>query len=74
MPRIRLAAWYAGAAPGSELDVDDATLKDLTRDGLVAALVEPPVTADEPAAQAVEEPPTAAEASPDEAPAGRKRR
>lgn len=73
MPRIRLAAWYGGAAPGSELDVDDVQLKELTRDGLVAALVEAPAPAvDPPADQAADEP--AAETTPDQAPAGRKRR
>lgn len=73
MPRIRLAAWYGGAAPGTELDVDDVQLKEMTRDGLVAALVEAPAPAVGPTAdQAVDEP--AAETPADEAPAGRKRR
>lgn len=73
MPRIRLAAWYGGAAPGTELDVDDIQVKQLTRDGLVAAVVDPPAPAAvEPVDQAVDEP--AAETTPGQAPAGRKRR
>ncbi|MFF9279512.1 hypothetical protein [Streptomyces griseosporeus] len=48
MPRIRLAHWYAGQKPGTELDVDDDEARHLQRDGRVAALVEP-TEADSPA-------------------------
>ncbi|MFI6491214.1 hypothetical protein [Streptomyces sp. NPDC050564] len=58
MPRIKLANWYGDKAPGEELDVDDVTLKALSRDGLVAEVVETPQekpaaapAAEEPAAQ-----------------------
>ncbi|MET8978565.1 hypothetical protein ABZX85_23395 [Streptomyces sp. NPDC004539] len=47
--RIRLAAWYGDRAPGEVLDVDEATVKALTRDGLVAG-----VLADQPAAPPAE--------------------
>lgn len=40
MPRIRLSNWYGDKAPGDEIDVDDATLKGLRRDGRVAEVVE----------------------------------
>jgi hypothetical protein len=38
--RIKLASWYGDKAPGEEIDVDDATAKALSRDGLVAEAVE----------------------------------
>lgn len=40
MPRIKLASWYGDKAPGDEIDVDDATLKALRRDGRVAEVAE----------------------------------
>ncbi|MFM9703592.1 hypothetical protein [Streptomyces galilaeus] len=40
MPRIKLASWYGDKAPGEEMDVDDATLKALRRDGRVAEVIE----------------------------------
>lgn len=36
MPQITLANWYGDKAPGETIDVDEATLKGLRRDGLVA--------------------------------------
>ena len=38
MPRITLAHWHAGRAPGEELDVSDEELAQLRRDGRVAAV------------------------------------
>lgn len=40
MPRIKLAHWHDGHAPGDEIDVTDTKLKDLRRDGRVASVVE----------------------------------
>lgn len=37
--RIKLASWYGDKAPGEEIDVDDATAKALSRDGLVAEIL-----------------------------------
>lgn len=45
MPRIKLAFWHAGRAPGEEVDVCDTDLAALQRDGRVAAVLEPPATA-----------------------------
>jgi hypothetical protein len=39
MPRIKLASWYGDKSPGEEMDVDDAALKALRRDGLVAEVL-----------------------------------
>jgi hypothetical protein len=39
MPRIRLAFWHDGHAPGDEVDVDDGTLRALRRDGRVAEVL-----------------------------------
>jgi hypothetical protein len=39
MPRIKLSSWYGDHAPGDEIDVDEAQLKALTRDGRVAEAV-----------------------------------
>lgn len=38
MPRITLAHWHDGRAPGEEVDVDEDALKDLVRDGRVSAV------------------------------------
>lgn len=35
MPRIRLAHWHGGHAPGDVITVDDDTLRALQRDGRV---------------------------------------
>lgn len=43
MPRIKLAHWHGPHAPGDEIDVDDAALKSLVRDGRVATVVVEPV-------------------------------
>lgn len=82
MPRIQLAHWHDGQAPGTELDVDDDQLRTLVRDGRVAALVEDTPAEPEPDGQA--EPPeqaAAEEATPEPAPeaeepakSGRRRR
>ncbi|WP_432091015.1 hypothetical protein [Streptomyces sp. NRRL F-5630] len=53
MPRIELAYWHAGHAPGDELTVSDEELAALRRDGRVARVIRPaaePVT-EAPAAQ-----------------------
>ncbi|MFG3585135.1 hypothetical protein [Streptomyces sp. NPDC047990] len=42
--RIKLASWYGDKAPGEEIDVDEVTLKALSRDGLVAEVVAEPAT------------------------------
>jgi hypothetical protein len=58
MPRIKLSTWYGDHAPGDEIDVDDAGLKALRRDGRVADVVQPaeaPAPADSPAEQATPE-------------------
>lgn len=55
MPRIQLAHWHGGRAPGDVVDVDADELSQLHRDGRVAC-----VLPDEP------EPPTA----PPDAPSG----
>jgi hypothetical protein len=39
MPRIRLAYWHSGHAPGDEIDVTDAELAALQRDGRVAEVL-----------------------------------
>lgn len=39
MPRIRLAYWHGGHAPGDEIDVDEDTLRSLMRDGRVNELL-----------------------------------
>lgn len=40
MPRIKLAHWHDGHAPGDETDVTDEQLKALIRDGRVAEVVD----------------------------------
>jgi hypothetical protein len=42
MPRITLANWYRGKAPGDTVDVDAATPKSLRRDGRVASVEDTP--------------------------------
>ncbi|WP_405925411.1 hypothetical protein [Streptomyces sp. NBC_00035] len=82
MPRVTLAHWHDGRAPGAELDVSDAELAELRRDGRVAGILDDPGTQPEPSStpapddQSAAEPEAqAAEAEPEEpAPAGRKRR
>jgi len=39
MPRIRLAHWHDGHAPGDEIDVDDDLMRSLQRDGRVNAVL-----------------------------------
>ncbi|MGC4918629.1 hypothetical protein [Streptomyces albogriseolus] len=57
MTTIVLAHWYDGRPPGSELDVDDEQLRNLRRDGRVAAVVEQPPAEPTPAeAVPLEEP------------------
>jgi len=41
MPRIKLANWYGDQAPGDIVEVDDAALKAMRRDGLVADVLAP---------------------------------
>lgn len=40
MPRIKLAHWLGEHKPGDELDVTDAELAALTRDGRIASVVD----------------------------------
>ena len=49
MPRIRLAYWHGPHAPGDEVDVTDEELKPLQRDGRVAAVLDEPAAAPQPA-------------------------
>lgn len=42
MPRIRLAYWHGSHKPGDEVDVSDDELRDLTRDGRVAEVLQAP--------------------------------
>ncbi|MEV1097500.1 hypothetical protein AB0I87_18760 [Streptomyces sp. NPDC049952] len=42
MPRIKLAFWHGDKGPGEELDVTDADLAALRRDGRVATVLDPP--------------------------------
>lgn len=53
MPRIKLAHWHGGHAPGEELNVTDDDLRALERDGRVAEVVktEPAQTAPAPAVE-----------------------
>lgn len=37
--RIKLASWYGDHAPGEVVDVDEAAVKGLQRDGLVAEVL-----------------------------------
>ena len=39
MPRIKLAYWHGGSAPGDEIDVTGDELAALQRDGRVAEVV-----------------------------------
>lgn len=41
MPRIQLSFWHGKHAPGDEIDVSDAELSVLKRDGRVAAVLAP---------------------------------
>lgn len=80
MPRIRLAFWHDGHAPGDEIDVTDGDLPALQRDGRVAHVLaaEEPVAAQQSSAQP--ETAVAPESSPETEPAkaeletGRRRR
>ena len=45
MPRIRLAYWHGRHKPGDEVDVSDDELRDLTRDGRVAEVLQAPAQA-----------------------------
>ncbi|WP_405909548.1 hypothetical protein OG742_37100 [Streptomyces sp. NBC_00828] len=82
MPRVTLAHWHNGRAPGDELDVTDAELANLRRDGRIANVLDGPGTQPEPSSTpapddqpAAKPEPQAVEAAPEEpAPAGRKRR
>ncbi|MEU6376814.1 hypothetical protein [Streptomyces sp. NPDC046909] len=84
MHRVTLAHWHGGRAPGTEIDVDDDELRQLTRDGRVSTVtavvtVESQETAatDVPGADhAGAEPPAAgaAEAEPAKAPPKSSRR
>lgn len=89
MPRIRLAHWHGGHAPGSEIDVSDDELVALRRDGRVAAVlpaeeggVLEPTTAvavnDTSEPEPVEAPPAESDPAPEdgdgEQPKGRRRR
>ncbi|WP_326728967.1 hypothetical protein [Streptomyces phaeochromogenes] len=40
MPRITLAHWHAGRAPGEDIDVSVDELAQLRRDGRVAAVLD----------------------------------
>lgn len=42
MPRIKLAHWVGENKPGDEIEVSDAELAALSRDGRVASVVEAP--------------------------------
>lgn len=86
MPRVILAHWHAGLAPGDELDVTDEELANLRRDGRIADVLDGPSAQPEPSGTAESEEPSAAdpvpepeatepEAAADEPPpTGRKRR
>ena len=83
MPRVILAHWHAGRAPGAELDVTDEELADLRRDGRISDVLDGPGAQPEPSTAEPEdqaaadpepeapEPEAAAEEAP---PSGRKRR
>jgi ABC-type glycerol-3-phosphate transport system substrate-binding protein len=70
MPRIRLAHWHDGHAPGDVITVDDEALRALARDGRVNELLpDEPEPAPEPLPEAApepvaEEPPKRRKASP----------
>jgi hypothetical protein len=66
MPRVILAHWHNGLAPGSELDVTDVELAALRRDGRIADVVDGPAGQD----QVVAEPEPAEEPEPDTEAAG----
>lgn len=80
MPRIRLAFWHDGHAPGEEIDVADDDLPALRRDGRVAQVLdtEEPTPAQQPPVQS--ETAAAPEPSPESEPVktgpetGRRRR
>jgi hypothetical protein len=83
MPKIALAYWHGGHAPGDEIDVTDAELKALRRDGRVAAVLSsqdvrpasvPPVPAAPVQAPALASPETEEpHAAPPEAAVGRRK-
>ncbi|MFJ1657159.1 hypothetical protein [Streptomyces anthocyanicus] len=64
MPRIELAAWHGGRAPGTEVEVTDDELRDLVRDGRVAKVLAPAALP-----QTTPAPDTVAAVAPDETPA-----
>ncbi|MFE9684182.1 hypothetical protein [Streptomyces sp. NPDC006285] len=64
MPRITLAHWHAGRAPGEDIDVDDEELKQLRRDGRVAAVHD-----EQPEPEAAPEPEPVPAAAPEPGPA-----
>ena len=77
MPRIVLAHWHAGRAPGTELDVTDDELRQLLRDGRVAPATDGPVGAEpspEPEAPAEPEAATAPEPADTPPPKSNRRR
>ncbi|MER7930481.1 hypothetical protein ABTY96_46485 [Streptomyces sp. NPDC096057] len=41
MPRVKLAHWHDGVAPGAEIDVTDQQLAEMHRDGRVAQVLDP---------------------------------
>lgn len=58
MPRIRLAHWHDGHAPGDVITVDDDTARALQRDGRVnAVLPDVPEPQPEPVVEPMSEPP-----------------
>ncbi|PWG13892.1 hypothetical protein DF268_08450 [Streptomyces sp. V2] len=72
MIKVKLANWYGDKAPGEELDVDEATLKALHRDGRIASVIAADSTVALDPAAGEESGPEAAEPVPSQA--GRKRR
>ncbi|MGW4728849.1 hypothetical protein ACWEQC_06660 [Streptomyces shenzhenensis] len=74
MPRITLAHWHDGQAPGTELTVDDAELAALRHDGRIADVLDGPAAHPAPSPDVPQDEPAEPEPAPAEAPAGRKRR
>ncbi|MEU9149212.1 hypothetical protein AB0D59_01330 [Streptomyces sp. NPDC048417] len=74
MPRVTLAHWHGGQAPGTEIEISDEELAHLRRDGRVAEAPEP-ATEPSPAEQQDQaaKPEPSHEAAPD-APAPRTRK
>lgn len=54
MPRIKLAHWHGDKQPGDEVDVSDAELAALRRDGRVAEVLEDPAAQPEPAPESAQ--------------------